>query len=341
MSCGSGFTAELLATPMWRSASRWIMYQDGDEHRRVRGLLAKAFTPRTVEKLRPYVADLVESYLDGIADTREFELVADLAFPLPITVIGELLGIPEPDRGRFRDWSREILAVVANSEPTPAQMEQANSATIESEDYLRRLLDERRKDPRDDLTSRLAFAEEAGDQLTDDEIVSNLNVLVGAGFETTVFMLGSSVNALLDHPDQLATLQSRPDVIKTATEELLRFEAPVLSPNPRVATGDTVIAGQRIPAGGKVVVMPAAANRDPAHVPEPESLDILRPEPRPLTFGAGIHFCAGAALARMEIQECLLRLFARFGTLERTSAVVDWAPSFLFRGPRTLPLRVG
>jgi cytochrome P450 len=222
MSCGSGFTPELLATPMWRSASKWIMYQDGDQHRRVRGLLSGAFTPRTVEELRPYVGALVDSYLDSVERSGEFELVADLAFPLPITVIGQLIGIPAPDRVKFRDWSRAILAVVANAQPTAAQMAEANDATVESEDYLRALVADRRKDPQDDLATRLAFAEEAGERLTDDEIVSNLNVLVGAGFETTVFMIGSGVNVLLDRPDQLAVLRARPEVIKQATEELLR-----------------------------------------------------------------------------------------------------------------------
>jgi cytochrome P450 len=340
MSCGSGFTPELLATPMWESASRWIMYQDGGQHRRIRGLLTSAFTPRSVEQLRPYVATLIDGYLDGLSGAREFELVADLAFPLPVTVIGELIGIPESDRAHFRDWSRDILTVVANQQPTAEQMDKANRATVESEDYLRALVADRRKDPQDDLATRLAFAEDAGERMSDDEIVSNLNVLVGAGFETTVFMIGSSVNALLDHPDQLAILQSRPDVIKQATEELLRFEAPVLSPNRRVATADVVIAGYTIPAGARVLVLPAAANRDPAHVENPDQLDLLRANPRPLTFGAGFHFCVGAGLARMEIQECLGRLFARFPHLQRTRDTVDWAPSFLFRGPRALSLRV-
>ena len=339
MSCGSGFTAEHLATPMWRSASRWIMYQDGDEHRRVRGLLTSAFTPRTVEELRPYVATLVEGHLDAIADAGECELVADLAFPLPITVIGELIGIPAPDRPLFRDWSRDILAVVANTQPTDTEMDLANTATVASEAYLRDLVAHRRKEPRRDLATRLAFAEDGGDQLTDDEIVSNLNVLVGAGFETTVFMIGSGVHALLSHPDQLDLLKARPDAIKTATDELLRFEAPVLSPNPRVATHDIVIDGVEIRAEQRVIVLPGAANHDPAHVDDPDALEILRPSPRPLTFGAGFHYCVGAALARMEIQECLSRLFARFPRLEPTQESVDWAPSFLFRGPRTLPLR--
>ena len=340
MSCGSGFTEEHLSTPMWQSASRWVMYQDGGQHRRIRGLLTKAFTPRLVESVRPYVDDLVESYLDRI-DGREFELVNDLAFPLPITVIGELIGIPEPDRARFRDWSRDILAVVANAQPGPGEMAAANDATIQSEAYLRDLVTARRADPRDDLATALARAEVDGERLTDEEIVSNLNVLVGAGFETTVLMIAGGVNALLDHPDQLAELRAQPELVKQATEELLRFEAPVLSPNPRVATTDVVIAGRTIPRGAPVIVWPGAANRDPAHVDAPEALDIRRPHPRPLAFGAGFHFCAGAALARMEIGVALTRLLARFPRLERVTDSVDWTPSFLFRGPRSLPLRTG
>ena len=338
MSCGSGFTAEHLATPMWQSASRWIMYQDGEQHRRVRGLLTSAFTPRMVEDLRPYVASLVEGYLDRL-DPSGFELVADLAFPLPITVIGELIGIPDADRGLFRDWSRDILAVVANQAPTAEDMAVANTATAESESYLAALVEERRARPRADLATRLASAELDGERLSDEEVVSNLNVLVGAGFETTVFMLGSSVHALLDHPDQLDALRAEPGLVKQAVEELLRFEAPVLSPNPRVATAEVVVGGQAVAAGERVIVLPGAANRDPAHAPDPDRLDLRRESPRPLTFGSGPHYCVGAALARMEIQECLVRLFARFPRLERTTDGVDWTPSFLFRGPRTLPLR--
>jgi cytochrome P450 len=341
MSCGSGFTAEHLATPMWRSASRWIMYQDGPQHRRVRGLLTGAFTPKMVEGLRPYVGALVDAHLDRIAAAGGGELVADLAFPLPITVIGELIGIPGPDRGQFRDWSRAILAVVADASPTATAMREANRATTESEAYLHELVRARRRDPRQDLATALAFAEESGERLTDEEIVSNLNVLVGAGFETTVFTIGNSVHALLDHADQLAILRERPDVTRGAVEELLRFEAPVLSPNPRVATTDVDVAGCHVPAGAQVIVLPAAANRDPAHVEHPDRLDLLRANPRPLTFGSGPHFCVGAGLARMEIQECVRRFFDRFERVERLDDTVDWTPSFLFRGPRTLPVTVG
>jgi cytochrome P450 len=340
MSCGSGFTPEHLASPMWQSASKWIMYQDGDQHRRVRSLLTSAFTPRMVEGLRPYVGGIVDAHLERAAAAGHLELVADLAFPLPITVIGELIGIPEPDRILFREWSRAILAVVADANPTTRAMHEANQATIESEAYLGRLVAERRRDPRDDLATALAFAEIGDERLSDDEIVANLNVLVGAGFETTVFTIGNSVLALLDRRDQLALLRERPDGTRQAVEELLRFEAPVLSPNPRVATTDTVIAGREIPTGARVIVLPAAANRDPAHVDDPERLDVLRPNPRPLTFGSGFHFCVGAALARMEIQECLRRLFTRFPDIERMHDTVDWTPSFLFRGPRSLPLRI-
>jgi cytochrome P450 len=341
MSCGSGFTAEHLATPMWRSASRWIMYQDGEQHRRVRALLTSAFTARMVEDLRPYVGQVVDSHVDRIAAAGGCELVADLAFPLPITVIGELIGIPEPDRALFRDWSRLMLAVVADASPSADALHSANTATVESEDYLRALVTERRRAPRADLTSSLALATADGERLTDDEVVANLNVLVGAGFETTVFMIGGGVQALLDHPEQLARLRTAPDAGRAAVEELLRYEAPVLSPNPRVATADVVIAGHPVPAGERVVVLPGAANRDPAHVDDPERLDVTRANPRPLTFGSGPHYCVGAALARMEVQECLHRLFARFARVEGVDATPDWTPSFLFRGPRSLRLAVG
>jgi cytochrome P450 len=340
MSCGSGFTADQLATPMWRSASRWVMYQDGEQHRRVRGLLASAFTPKVVEALRPYVGALVDGYLDQIAGAGRCELVADLAFPLPITVIGELIGIPEPDRGRFRDWSRAILAVVADASASSAAMAEADAATIESEAYLAHLLAARRAAPQDDLTTAMAFAEVDGERLTDDEITANLNVLVGAGFETTVLMIGGGVRVLLDHPDQLAVLRSRTDRTRQAVDELLRYEAPVLSPNPRVAMSDTTVAGHAVAAGEAIVVLPGAANRDPAHVTDPERFDVLRPAARPLTFGSGPHHCVGAALARMEIQESLQRLLGRFDRIERVDDVDDWLPSHLFRGPRTLPLVV-
>jgi cytochrome P450 len=325
---------ETFQRPMWQAASRWLFYQDGEPHRQVRGLLTKSFTPRSVEQLRPFVADFVRSRVH----TGELDVVADLAYPLPVAVLSQMFGVPIEDQARLRGWAQAMTAVVGNFRPTADQLDRADQATLEADDFIRHLLAAKRAHPADDLISRMALVEDDGRMFSDDEIVSNLSVLLGAGSDTTVGTIANSVKALLDFPDQLELLRSRPELVTEAIEELLRYDPAITFPNPRRAVEPTVIAGVELEPGEPIVVLPGAANRDPAHAEDPDRLDILRPDPRPLTFGAGFHFCVGAALARLMLRECLLALVTTFGAMEKAYDTVTYEPSHLMRVPTALPV---
>ena len=325
--------------PLVAAQQRSMLFANPPDHTRIRGLVAKAFTPRVVEGMRPYVAGMVDAILDEAAERGELDVIDALSYPLPITVICEMLGIPDVDRDAIRAWTRTFVATL---EPvvTDEAYAAAVRATVESEAYLRSVVDERRSSPGDDLISTLIAVEEEGEGLTTDELIANLNLLLGAGFETTMNLVGNGMLALLRHPDEMAQLRSDPSLMRNAVEELLRYDGSVQIAGPRLAEEDVTVGDVTIPAGEVVAVLLGAANRDPARFEDPDRLDVDRPDPHPLTFGGGIHFCLGAALARLEAQEAIGRLLRRFDVIELLDDEPQWHPTFNLRGLKSLPVAV-
>lgn len=319
-----------------RRERRSLLWLDPPDHTRLRNLVARAFTPRTVAALRPRVEALTDELLDGLADGDDF--MGAVANPLPVTVIGELLGVPVEERPRFLPLSR---AGTLAFEPTatPEVMAAANEAGAEMHDYFVDILARRRADPGDDLLSALLAVEEQGDVLSEPELISTAILLFGVGFETTANLLGNGLLALLRHPEELARLRADPALLAPAVEELLRFDSPV-QVDARTALEDEDIAGHTVSGGQMVVTLLGAANRDPDRWREPDRLDIGRQEGGALAFGAGIHHCLGAALARLEGEVVLGRLLDRFATIELADHDVRWRESMTMRGLASLPLRL-
>jgi pimeloyl-[acyl-carrier protein] synthase len=316
---------------------RTMLVMDPPDHTRVRGLVSKAFTPRHVTALRPRIERIVEELLGAAAARGSMDLIADFAAPLPAIVIAELLGVPAADHRRFKQWSSELVTSVGAGNPV-AIRERFEKALGQLVDYLRRVIAERRKAPGDDLISAMIQAQEERDALTDAELLATSNLLLLAGHETTTNLIGNGTLALLRHREQLERLRAAPALLPAAIEELLRYDSPVQA-TVRVATQDVEIDGRRIPAEALVVTGVGAANRDPAVFPEPDRLDLGR-EPNPhLSFGLGVHFCLGAALARLEAELAFGALLERFPRLELASEAVSYRSNLILRGLDALPVR--
>jgi cytochrome P450 len=316
---------------------RSMLNTDPPDHTRLRKLVNKAFTPRRVETLRPRIEAIVAGLLDAvIASGPSFDLIAALAYPLPITIVCELLGVPAADRDRIRQWSRAMVDQRI-TQPTPANLERMEQAMGEFADYLDDLIRRRRAVPGNDLLSGLLAAEERGDQLTNDELLSTCFLLLIAGHETTINLIGNGMLALLRHPDQLHRLQEQPVLICSAVEELLRYDSPVQM-TLRIASGAVELGGVALDEGEGLWAMIGAANRDPERFADPDRLDVARPDPRHLSFGGGPHFCLGAPLARLEGQIVIGMLVQRFPTLRLTTDMVQWRPNPGLRGLESLPV---
>ncbi len=327
---------ERAAQDRFRNDRSNMLTTDPPDHTRLRGLVTRAFTPRTVETLRPRIVALVDELLDAFG-TREVDVMDALAFPLPVTVIGEMLGVPAEDRPGLRPLVGAVTAVLELA-VTPAALAEATAADIRLEEYFAALVAERRAHPRDDLLTRLIEAEDKGDQLSEHELISTSILLFAAGFETTTNLIGNGLLALLRHPDQLARLRTDRSLVRSAVEELLRYDSPVQIAV-RTAYEDLSIGGHQIKAGSAVVALLGAANRDPARFGDPERLDVARDEGAPMSFGGGIHFCLGAALARLEGQIVLDRLLDRFATMELVGARPTHRDSLTLRGLVDLRVR--
>ncbi len=313
-----------------------LLTRDGDDHRRLRRLVSKAFTPRMVEQLRPRIESIADELLDATESRGAMDLVDDYAFPLPIIVIAELLGIPAEDRDRFRTWSNTFVLPAL----TPELQEQFRVHTDEFVAYLDALFATRRADPRDDLVSALVQAEEAGDHLSENELYSMAVLLIVAGHETTVSLITNSVLALLTHPDALADVRSDPALLPSAIEELLRFDSPVERAITRWAADDVEIGGHTIARGDLVIAVIGSANRDSDRFPDAEALDLRREDVKHVAFGRGSHFCLGAPLARLEAEVALRTLFERLPTLRLAIDATDlyWRPIPIFRSLASLPV---
>jgi cytochrome P450 len=315
-----------------------MLMADPPDHTRLRRLVSRSFTPRQVERLRPAIHELVDTLLDDLEERGDVEFMSEFALPLPMAVIGELVGVPAEDRAGLQP---HVRAAARGIEPvlTEEEIDAAIVAIGELGAYFEGFLADRRKQPRDDLMSGLAEAGENDDRLTDDEILSTAILLFSAGFETTTNLLGNGLLALLSHPDQLADWRAHPEIAPSAVEELLRFDSPVQF-NLRAALEPAELAGQPLERGDRIVVLQGAANRDPVEFDRPEELDLRRSPNTPLSFGWGIHHCIGAALARLEGEIAFNALLARFESIELSGEEPQWRPGFTLRGLQSFPLHV-
>jgi cytochrome P450 PksS len=328
-----------LVSALTLGIDRTMVMQDGADHRRLRDLVHKAFTPARVAALESRIQRIVDELLDRAAVRGELDLIADLALPLPVTVISEMMGVAERDRASFNRWMRGVLDLDGSG---PLELLADVPNLIQLRRFLRRLIDDRRLHRGDDLLSAMIAAEEAGDRLSFEELVGSTFVLLLAGHETTVNLIGNGMLALLDNPEQLARLRLHPELIEPAVEELLRFGNPVQINAPRYARVDTDIAGVAIPRGASIAPILASANRDEAQFPDPDRLDIDRKPNRHVAFGFGVHYCLGAPLARLEGRVAFSALANRYPEISLAiprSALV-WRRSQSNRGLAALPLRL-
>ncbi|MFD5976238.1 cytochrome P450 family protein [Streptomyces bacillaris] len=329
----------------WRATGRWadevnpissnMLELDAPHHTRLRRLVAREFTPRRIEALRPRVTEITTELLDAMVPAGSADLVDALAFPLPMTVICELLGVPDIDRDAFRALSSAIVT------PTPAQREAADPVGAMS-DYLVQLIEEKRSSPGDDLMSALIRTrDEGGDGLSGEELVGMAFVLLVAGHETTVNLISNGVRALLDHPDQLALLRAEPGLLEGAVEEMLRYDGPVETATFRFTREEITVGSTVIPYDEPVLVALASGGRDPEKFTDPDTFDIRRAPQGHLAFGHGAHYCLGAPLARMEARIAIGALLERCPELARDPAggEPEWLPGLLMRGVRRLPVR--
>ncbi|CDO03567.1 Cytochrome P450 107B1 [Oceanobacillus picturae] len=312
-----------------------MLFADMPDHRRLRGLVSKAFTPQMIAGMRDRIQEITDELLDEIADQETVNLIDAFAFPLPIIVICEMLGIPTKDRDDFRVWSNSMIE---GSNGAYAQDIQKHMQDFIQ--YLRDRFETVRKNPGGDLISKLIVAEEQDDQLTEKELYGVVSLLIIAGHETTVNFIGNSIMALVENPDQLALLKEQPELIKSAIEETLRFNDPVEYSTSRWASEDMVFKGQAMKKGDLVIVILNAANHDPSQFENPEQLDITREKSKHLAFGKGIHACLGAPLARLEGEIAIASFFKRYpnAQLNINKEDLEWRTGMIVRGVRELPL---
>jgi cytochrome P450 len=313
-----------------------MLAADPPRHTRLRRLASAAFTASRVAALRPRVTAIADELIDAMSARGQVDLVGDFAYPLPMRVICELLGVPPADRDSFRAWSNVIISGVAVYEKLPAAM----TSMLE---YVRDLIRRKRAEPGDDLLSALIAVRDGGDRLTENELSSMVFLLLIAGHETTVNLIGNGAYLLLSEPARWRRLRDEPELLPTAIEEFLRYESPVETASLRIATEEMEIGGCAVPAGASVLLSLGSANRDEERFPEPDTFDLARGDSRHLAFGHGPHYCLGAALARLEAQVAFSRLMSRFpeARLAGSADAVDWLPGFLVRGLARLPVTLG
>ncbi|HEX6340184.1 cytochrome P450 [Umezawaea sp.] len=307
-------------SPMRESLERWMGHTNDVDHVRFQQLLKRYFTPAMVNGLRPRVRELTTELLDAVAPLGRMDVVADLAYPLPANVIAEMLGMPTSHREQLQAWSRDITAVFTIADVD--NLRAGQRSILEMEEYLRPILADRRAEPRDDLLSMFAAAESRG-AVSEAEAVANCVLLLFAGHETTANLIANGLVLLLENPDQLALLRERPDLVPSAVEEMLRLEGPA-SVISRVAEEEVEVAGHRFQPGERVYLAMNAGNRDPEVFPDPDRFDVTRKPNRHTAFGMGSFYCLGAALARVEADECFRLLLDRLPDLRAGYDRVPW-----------------
>jgi cytochrome P450 len=318
-----------------RMLNLWLIFMDAPEHTRLRKLLNKGFAPAAVEGLRPQVEAIVDGMLKPLHRGSTVELMQEFANPMPVRIISEMLGVPQELHDTFVNWSRAIAVFRGNPERTVEQARAAQDALIAMTDFFRKAVAERRRNKGNDLISLLIDIEEDGEVLTEEELYAQCIALLFAGHETTRNLIGNGMYTLLKHPQETAELREKPEMIRSAVEEILRYESPVQF-TARVLKEDIEVCGQRIPKRWSILCMLGAANRDPKQFKEPNKLDLRRLNNQHLAFSAGPHFCIGNQLARLEGQIALLNLVQRFPEMRLAGAPPEWAPTFGFRGLKSL-----
>jgi cytochrome P450 len=314
-----------------------MLSSDPPAHTRMRNLVNKAFTPRSVEVIRPRMQEIADSLMDALPNPHEIDVVRDLAVPLPVIVIAEVLGVPASDREQFKDWSTDIANTLGAAFQPPEVLDRAQRSSNAIADYFREQIAQRRAAPRDDMLSRLVAAEENGDLLSEDELVATLILLLVAGNETTTNLIGNGALLLLKNPDQRRLLQERPELLVPAVEEMLRYDGPAQMTS-RVMLTDVDFQGHEFKTGQVVLAVIGGANHDPAQYTEPDRFNISRNQGRNLAFGHGIHYCIGAGLAMAEAEVAISTLLKRFPAPQAAFESPDWGQSFILRGLKSLPL---
>jgi pimeloyl-[acyl-carrier protein] synthase len=329
--------------PFFTAVSSWMLMVDPPDHTRLRGLVNKAFTPGVVANMQSLIQELVNDMLARVQEQGRMDVITDLANPLPATVIAELLGVPAADQQQFKEWSDDITKALSGIDSAGSKEELfalygiAQNSILALSSYFKDRVNELRLSPQDNLLSALAQAEEQGDRLTEDELFANCVLLMMAGHETTTNLIGNGILALLHNPAQKEALTLNPELIVSAVEELLRYDSPVQK-MARIALADIDVGGKQLRKGQLVCFCFGAANRDPEQFPVPEQLDIARKPNRHLAFGHGLHYCVGAALARLEGQIAVNTVLRRLPKLRRQTENLEWHRNFTLRGLKSLPV---
>jgi hypothetical protein len=321
--------------PIAQVLVRQMLFMDAEAHARLRGLCSSAFTSRRVEKLRKHIQGIADRLLDQVVEQGAMDVVADFAGPLPAIVTAELLGLPASDWAQFKKWSEEFAEILGNLQHNPDQAEQSLRVVREMTSYFRAAVRELERKPRDGLLSSLVAAEVDGARLTEEEVIANAILTMVGGQETTTNLIGNGLLTLIRQPDKLVELKDDPSIAPSAVEELLRYESPTQH-TARMAPEDTILGGKLIRKREPVMAVMGAANRDPIRFPDPDRLDLRRPDNRHLSFGWAAHFCFGAPLARMEGQIAFTTLLRRLSNLALAPAERRWRPNLALRGMTAL-----
>ena len=321
-------------TPLEQS----LLFKDPPDHTRLRGLTGQAFTPAHIRELEPRIVRIVETLLARAQQDGGMDFIADFALPLPVIVIAELLGVPQEDQDKFRAWSHLVVRGVDSMQASEEDLRRQEEAVMSLAAYFAALIGKRRQEPQNDVLSALISARDTQDKLTEDELLGTCILLLIAGHETTINLLGNGLYTLLRHPEQFARLKREPELMVSAIEEMLRFESPVQRATFRYTCAPFTVRGADFLPGQQVSAVLGAANRDPRQFPDPDRFDIARDPNRHLAFGFGIHFCLGAFLARMEARVGFSRLLAARPDIRLAPTVPQWQENTIFRGLKALPV---
>jgi cytochrome P450 len=330
--------SEVLSAPI-HALTRQMLFLDPPDHTRLRGLVAKAFTPRVINAMRPHIQQIVDELLDRVQANGRLELVQDFSYPLPAIVIAEMLGVPTEDREQFTKWTGNFGSLLGGTELSLEVVIESLYGVAEFMNYFRTIIAQRRTAPKDDLMQAMISAEEQGDKLSEEELLGNCVLLLAAGHGTTTHLIGNGMLALMRNPDQLQALKENPALVTTAVPELLRYDSPVQMTS-RLVKEDMQVGDKQIKAGQTIFMSLGAANRDPAQFANPDRLDLSRQENRHVAFGQGIHYCLGAPLARVEAEIAFPALLSRLHNprLAISDDALEYGQTIVFRGVRELPI---